>query len=71
MVEDGGTVAKAKVALKRDYRLSEDEATDLAEVLTRQLTTRGAFYKFNLPSRKRIMDTFVMFYTRKLSHIIC
>ena len=59
---DKSSVADMKTELK-PYKLTEDDASDLAEILTKIVTTRGTVHKFNLPNRKRLIDTFTRFYS--------
>jgi hypothetical protein len=59
---DKSTVADMTAALK-PYSLQPEDASNLAEILTKTVTTRGAMHRFNLPTRKRLMDVFVSFYT--------
>lgn len=60
-VEGSDAPAKAKT-LKRDYGLTSEEATDLAEILSETTSTRRALFNFGLHSRQRIIKTFLMFY---------
>ena len=59
---EGSSVAEKVKHLKDDHNLNVDDATYLAEVLTKTVSTRGSLYNFGLHSRKRIVKTFVMFY---------
>lgn len=58
----GDSAIEKAAKLKEDFELTQEEATDLAEILKMKVSTRHTLFNFGLHSRKRIIKTFVLFY---------
>jgi hypothetical protein len=58
-----GNVIKLAGSMMRDHNLTEDQSLDLAEIITKTATERGALAKFPLHRRARVIQTFIAFYS--------